>query len=105
MEVTRNRGNVFSSGAQRRQGHFDDREAVIEVFAERSLVDHLREPAVRGADDAYVDVGILARADAPHATRFDRAKELRLQAERHLADLVEEKRSAVRLLERAGAIT
>ena len=42
-------------------------------------------------------------ADAAHLAPLERAQELRLQLERQLADLVDEERAAVRLLEDARA--
>ena len=45
----------------------------------------------------------LRRADAPDLALLERAQQLRLQVERQLAELVEEQRAAVGLLEQAGA--
>ena len=43
----------------------------------------------------------LAAAHRAHLPRLERAEELRLEIARELADLVEEQRAAVRLLEQA----
>src|SRR3712207_8871624 len=48
----------------------DDRDAVVEVFAERALLDHLREVAVRGGDDARVNRDFLVRADGAHLAQI-----------------------------------
>ncbi|MEZ4295692.1 MAG: hypothetical protein R3B70_12000 [Polyangiaceae bacterium] len=104
MELEREQRHILRPFAQRGQRHLDDGEAVIQVLAERALVDAPRERAVRGGDDAHVDRASDAGADPPHAARLDRAEQLRLKGERHLADLVEEERPAVRLFEHAFSI-
>src|SRR5262249_45930145 len=64
--------------------------------------DHLLDVPVRGGDEAHVD---RARAEAAHAhdlSVLEDAQQLRLREERHLSDLVEHERAAVRALEEAG---
>ena len=64
-----------------------------------------REVAVGRGDDADVD---LDRASVPptrsNSALLEHAQELGLQAERQLADLVEEQRAAVGHLEAAGLL-
>ncbi len=55
-----------------------------------------------GAEDADVDRTSLRLADAADLALLQHAKELRLERERHLSDLVEEERPAVRFAEEAG---
>ena len=57
--------------------------------------------AVRRRDDTDVDLAGVERADALHFPVLDRAQQLGLQRERQLADLVQEQRPAVRVLEHA----
>jgi len=52
---------------------------------------------MRGAHDAGVDLDGCAAAERDHLLVLEHAQEPRLQRERHVADLVEEQRSAVRL--------
>ena len=56
---------------------------------------------MRRRDDAHVDRNRLRRADRPHLAFLQHAQELDLQRQRHVADLVEQKRAAVRGLEQA----
>ena len=55
------------------------------------------------ATQAHVDRDLGLGADRAHLALLQRAQQLGLQRERHLADLVEEQRAAVRLLEQALA--
>ena len=85
--------------------HVDDGEAVVEVLAERPLVDLAREG--RGCVAQTMRTSTSSAFGAPTrrtSARLERAEELRLHRERHLADLVEEERAAVRLLEGARAV-
>src|SRR6478672_10892305 len=59
------------------------------------------EVAVRRRDDANVDTNRGRAPDALELLLLQDAKQLRLQVESHLADLVEEQRAAVRALEGA----
>ena len=58
---------------------------------------------VGGGDDADVGADGLAAADAGELALLQDAQQLRLQVERHVADLVEEERAAGRGLELADA--
>ena len=57
---------------------------------------------MRGADDAHVDRDLTLAADAPDLTGLEDPQQTRLHVERQLADLVEEERALVRLLEEAA---
>ena len=58
---------------------------------------------VRRGDQAHVDGDRVLAADALDLLLLDHAQDLGLRLQRHVADLVEEERSAVRLLELPGA--
>ena len=62
-----------------------------------------RQVAVRGGDDADVDAHGPLAADAHDLAVLDDAKQAHLRGEGELADLVEEERAAVGLLEPALA--
>ena len=102
-EVVREHEDVAAALAQRRQLDVDDVEAVVEVLAEAALLHLGGEVAVRRGDDAHVDRDGLVAADALERPLLEHAEELHLHGRRDLADLVEEERAAVGLLEAADA--
>ena len=79
-------------------------DAVEEVLAEAARLHVGGEVAVRRGDDAHVDLDVLRVAEAPDVLLLQHAQELHLQVERQLADLVEEERAAVGLLEEAAPV-
>src|SRR5690606_20226882 len=87
--------------AERRERDRHAVEAVEEVRAERALSAHLLEVAMGRGDDAHVDGDLFVAADAHDLLRLEDAEQRRLRAWRQLADLVEEQRAAVCLLEDA----
>lgn len=96
VEVGGEHGDVLAACAERREDDLHDGEAVVEVLAERALVDALRERSIRGGHDPDVDgVGRVA-ADAPDGARLEGAEELRLRGERKLADRVGTKGPSLR---------
>ena len=62
------------------------------------------EIGVGGGDDAHVHAPRVARADRHDLAVLEHAQQLRLERRRHVADLVEEQRAAVRQLEPSLAI-
>ena len=74
----------------------EDAEPVVEVLAEPALA---RAARVRSRFVAAMTrtstCDVSRAADAPDLAALERAEELRLDGERHLADLVEEERAAV----------
>ena len=62
------------------------------------------EVAVRGGDDARVDLDRLTSADTLDLALLKHAEELRLHGQRHVADLVEEESPSARALELAAAL-
>jgi outer membrane PBP1 activator LpoA protein len=96
--------NVFAPLTQRR--HFDANhvEAMEQIFAEQALSHSLFEILMRRCDDAHVDAHRNLSADAIELAFRQHAQQPRLQLRRHVADLVEEQRAAVRLLEAAATL-
>ena len=92
---------VLEAAAQRRELDRDDVEAVEEVLAELVPLDGVLEVEVGGRDDLRVGLDGLRPADALELLVLDDAQELGLDAERGLADLVEEDRPPLRELEPA----
>src|SRR6185503_18741342 len=76
-------------------------QAVVEILAELTPRDRLREVLVRRRDDADVDADRLVAADPLELALLQDAQDLHLEERRDLADLVEEDRSAVAELELA----
>jgi hypothetical protein len=73
-----------------------------QVLAERAGLDPLLEILVRRGDHAHVAAHRVVAADAIELAVGEDAQQARLQVERHVADLVEEERAAVGLLEAAA---
>ena len=98
----------FTSSRRRASGGIVNRQdvdAVEEVLAEAPGLHLGGEIAVRRGDDADVDLHVLAgRRGAGSISSCEHAEELHLEVQRQLADLVEEERAAVGLLEEAAAV-
>ena len=69
-----------------------------EVLAELAFACEFFEIAMGGDDNADIDADGLVSTDALDFAFFEDAKELCLHRQRHIADLVEEQRAAMRLL-------
>ena len=95
--------NVARAGAERRERHDFEREAVEQVGAELVRLDLVGQVLVGGGDDADVDADRARGADAVYLAIFDRAKQAILRGHGQGAKLVQEQRAAVRLLEPPGA--
>ena len=97
--------HVLPALAERRNVQRQHLQPEVEVLAEKPLAYPLRRIAVGGADDAGVHGEGAVLAHAAHLAVLQRAQELGLQRQRHLADLVQEEGAAARLLEEAAART
>src|SRR5690242_2739811 len=104
-EEVREDWDVLHAIPQRRERDREDVETEVEVFAEMLVADGLARITVGRRDEANVDHRILLlTADATkHAVLYD-TEELRLQGQRHLGELVEEERPAVRHLEQTDFV-
>ena len=74
----------------------------IQIFAELSPADQLPEVAMRGRDDADIGLDRLRAADGRVFALLQHAQQAGLRLQRHVADFIEEKSSALGLLEAAG---
>src|SRR4051812_48026163 len=79
----------------------DDRQSIIEIAAESTVLHHLMQVAVGGADDANVDADRFVTAQPLYFAALERAKQLGLKLDRKLAELVEKQRAAIRAFEHA----
>ena len=80
---------------ERRDHQLDDLQAVVEVLAEAAGLHRRLEVLVRRGEEPHVDLDRLVAADALELLLLERAQQLRLRLERHVAELVEEERAAV----------
>jgi hypothetical protein len=94
--------DVLRALAQRRQLDRDDVQAIEQVLAEPSLLHQLLQRHVRRGDDARVDDVHLVVAEPSHLAALEEAQQLDLRRQRHVADLVEEQRAALGLLDQAA---
>ena len=105
QEVIREQRDVLETLPERRQLDRNDAQAIEQILAERSLGHALRGITVRRRDEPNVDHRVLLlAADATHDAVLEHAEQLRLDRQRHLRELVEKQRSAVRDLEQTGLV-
>ena len=102
-KVVRELEDVLPALAQRRQVDREALDPVEEVQTETSAVDLGLEIPVGGGDEADVRLARLVGADALVLAFLEHAQQLDLDARRDLADLVEEERPALGLLEASDA--
>ena len=102
--MIRQQRNVLLPIAQRRDENRDDVQAEVEVFAEAAGADLGGQILVGGGEHARVHADARGSADRLHHLFLQHAQHLRLRLQRHVADLVEEDRAAVRELELAAPI-
>jgi len=103
-EMRDERGDVFAPRPQRRQQNRKDVQAVVQVDAEFSAPDHLCEIAVRGGDQAHIDVMGAPAAQALEFLFLQDAKQFGLQCRRNVADLIQKQRALVGQLEPANLL-
>ncbi len=95
QEVLRQLDHVADALAQRRQGDREHREAVIEVFAEATLLHSGGQVLVRRGDDPDVHWLVARGTEAAHHAILEHLEQLGLQRFRQEPDLVQEDRAAV----------
>src|SRR5579871_2059264 len=71
--------DVIASFAKRRQGQWNNRQAVIQIFAKCSILAKRQEVAMRGCDNANIYIGRSRRAYLFDFTILNKAQELYLQ--------------------------
>ena len=80
-EVLGERADVARAVAQRRDDDREHRQPVVEIFAKGLRLDHRRQVAVRGGDDADVDAHGPLAADADHLAVLHDAQQPDLRGE------------------------
>src|SRR3954466_2125850 len=96
--------DVFGALSQAGQAQANDVQAMVQILAKCSLAHALLEDLMCGRDDADIHLHLLVAADAIEAAIGKHAQQARLEFRRHVADLVQEKRAALGLLEAAAAL-
>jgi hypothetical protein len=84
---------------QRRQLDRELREAVVQVLAEFAFADQRRQIAVGRGDDPHIDFVGVVGTQRTNLAFLQHAQNLRLQRQRHVADLVEQQRAAIGRIE------
>ena len=90
--------------SQRRQLDPDHVEPVVEILAELSARNAILKILVRSRDHPDIDANRCLAADPIKLPFSQHAQQPRLQGSRHVADLIEEQRAAIRLLEPAATL-
>src|SRR5207249_5031382 len=93
---------IFDTLPERGELQSHPLQAVEQIEAELAGGDELVEIAVRRSDDAHIDIDRAVAAHALDLPLLERSQNLGLHRERHVADLVEKERAAVRGLEPAA---
>ena len=100
-EVVHQLRHVVATLGKRRHAQRHDRQAMEQVLAEAAILDLVLQVTCRRRDDAHVDLDLGGAVDALEALLDQDAQDLALRLPRHVGDLVEVERAAMRLLERA----
>ena len=102
--MLREQQNVTSAFAQRRYRDADHVEAEVEILAKTPFRDLFLEVAAGRRHDARIETHLLALSEGTHGSLLEGAQELRLQLERHVADLVEKHGAAGSLEQESRSI-
>src|SRR6266542_4289750 len=100
-KVLRQQRDVFQTLAQWRHSDRKHEDPVIQVLPERTFLDERFEIAVCRDDDACVDDDRPLATDAFQFAFLQQPEQLGLHLDRHVADFVEEQRTAMCLFELA----
>src|SRR5689334_20948284 len=94
-EVSGEDGNILLTVSQRRHKKGNHIKAVEQIFAKASGGDFILKVLVGSGDDAYVDAYDRLRPDRLKTLFLESAKNFSLGLQGHVADFVQEKRTAV----------
>ena len=87
--------DVLRAFPQRRNRQIEDHQPVIEVFSEKSFLDHLLKGTIGGGDDSDIYRDVLGAANPGNLIGFQRPQQLCLRVEGQLGNLVEKQGAAV----------
>ena len=103
QNVLHEQGDVFFVIAKRRQVKMKNVQPEVEILPQLAVADGLLGIFVRCRNHAHVHGRFRFASQAAHLAVFEHAQELGLRGRGHLADFVEQKRSAVGQFEAADA--
>src|ERR1700757_694575 len=98
------RNDLIAALAQGWNHNVYDIQPVVQILAKRAFFDALAQVAMRGRHDANIDLDDAAASKRLHFTILQHLEKLCLEADIHVADLVEQDGSALGKLELAGLV-
>src|SRR6267142_5296546 len=98
QKISRERWNIFSSIAQGRDVKGNHVKPVEEILAKSAARNLLIEILIGCGDDAHIHAQSFVGPDTLEALLLEDAQNFRLRAQAHIADFVQEERSAVGFL-------
>ena len=102
-EMMRQSANILGAFTQSGNAQIDDIQAIKKVFAEGAMLDRFGQIAVGGGDDADIHLDRLGAADPVNLALLNCTQQLGLQAGIHLADFVQQQRTAIGFFKFADA--
>ena len=87
--------NILGPVTQRGNFNGEGAKTIVQIFAELSLADQGQQVRVGGGDDAGIHPHHVGAAQALQFFLLQKTQQLGLQAQRHLADLVQEERASL----------
>ena len=103
-EVPDQQRNIFGPLAQRRDADGKHVEPIVQIGAELLLAHHRFQIAIGRRDQPRIGAQRPRRAQPLELALLQNAQQLRLQLQRHLADLVQKHGAAIGQLEAADAL-
>jgi len=102
-EMALKQGKVFSSISQPWHLNLHHREAVVKVLPKTPLGDGGAQIVICRGNDARIDL-MRSRSHTLHLLVLQDPQELRLGAEWHISNLVQEQRASMRMLKQTGLV-
>ncbi len=96
-EMTYQIRHVLTTLAQWRQPQRHDIQTVVKIFAEKPLRDELAQILVGRGHDAHIGLDRRAATDRHILALLQHAQQARLRLHWHVADFIEEQRTAIGL--------
>ena len=96
--------HIIATITQRRQGHWDHMQAIIQILTEAPGAYFFQRVAIGGADKAHIGLQRLAAAHGLKRAGLDEAQQFALQRQIHFANLIKEQRAAIRRPRRTNAV-
>src|SRR5262249_786207 len=94
--------NVFFSFAQRRGAETKNVQTIIQILSEFSFLDRTPNVEIRGCNHSYVKCKLLLSTNPPDPAVLQNPQKARLEMERHLRNLIQQKRPLVSHFKASG---